>query len=131
MKKIFFIFVILISSLALFSAEARSPYKTYTIHATSYEDGGKTYFYPASFIVELNQNKLTVHGTIDGSKTFTIKYLGTTTLKKWGSKVFHKFYFVYKDIYLYVSDQKIMRYPDKNSGLYYIVILDGEIEIAS
>ena len=131
MKKSFFIIVILMMSLVMFSAEARSPYKTYTIHAGSYEEGGNTYFYPASFIVELNLNKLTVHGTTDGSKTFTIKYLGTTTLKKWGNKVFHKFYFVYKDIYLYVSDQKIMRYPNKYSDIYYIVILDGEIQIAS
>ena len=130
MKRLLLIATIILTC-SLFDAEARSPYKSYNIHAISYEEGGNTYFYPASFEVVLSQNKITVYGTTNGSKTFTTQYQGTTTLKKWGSKTFHKFYFVYKNIYLYVSDEKIMRYPDKNSNKYYIIILDGEIQIAS
>ena len=130
MKRLIFIATIILTC-SIFVAEARSPYKSYNIHATSYEEGGNTYFYPASFQVDLTQNKVTVYGTTSGTKTFTIQYQGTTTLKKWGTKKFHKFYFVYKNIYMYVSDEKIIRYPDKKSNLYYIIILDGEIQIAS
>lgn len=130
MKRIYYYVVLIVLMCTNFIAEARSPFTSYSIKATSYQYGEKTAFQPANNTVVVSSDRITVHGTMSGTKYWYTKYLGTTTLPQWGNKIFHKFYLTSKNVYFYVSDQKIMSGPTRNSTRYYVIVFNGEIQLA-
>lgn len=117
-------------SVFAFVVNARNPFTSYSVKATSYQYGERTVFQPANNTVVVSSDKITVYGTMSGTKYWYTQYLGTATLPQWGNKIFHKFYLTNKKVYFYVSDQKIMSGPTKNSTRFYVIVFDGEIQLA-
>jgi len=126
MKFIRFFFLFLFWGCAL-SMSARNPYGCYKTKYVLFNNNGKTDASPSERTIYVSENSISVPQTSTGSKRWDVKYLGVINYAKYKNLAFHKFYFINKKVYCYISDEKVFQ---MNGRLYYIIEFDGQTQIA-
>ena len=127
MKKMF---LLLVLSVGVLSANAREPYGDYIsryIVIFDSQTNAKSY-HSIYNPIKITHSGIRVSNTNQGVKTWEAKYQGPIRLTNaGGSERFHNFYLTNQRVEFSISDRAIVKY---NGKWYYMIIFDGQVQLA-
>ena len=120
--------LILLALMSLVILQARNPVGYYYVKYVVYNNNGKTDLSKSERTLYLEKDKLTVLNTPQGRKNWELEYLGLVNLSRYNNFAFHKYYLINKNVYFYVSDERMIE--GYNRHVYYLIEFDGQVQLA-